>query len=149
MKTITRENVSEVAEEIKNILLTTTDTAVVVSSLADYGINLNPMMDKQKIIDLTFATFETDRFHSMLLDYAGIQIPVPVEASPANSQSPEGGEYSREEGMEVLSQNALNDLFAGLDDEKEEQENKNDQGSNVLSQDDLNDLFASMEDDDE
>jgi len=149
MKKITRENISEVAEEIKNILLTTTDTNIVVNKLAEYGINFNPMMDKQKIIDLTFATFDTDKFHGMILDYAGIGAPLSAEAPPADVQDPKESGLDREEGTEVLSQDALNDLFAGLDDnEEEEEENKNDQESNVLSQEDLNDLLARLDDDD-
>ena len=71
---INKDNYIQIAEEIKNLLMCDSDVNRIIDKLLMYGIKLNKVLDGQKIVDLTFASFETEKFHKMLLEMANINL---------------------------------------------------------------------------
>ena len=128
---INNDNYIQIAEEIKNLLMTETDANRIIDELLLYGIKLNKVMDKQKIVDLTFATFETEKFHKMLLEMANINLE-------------ETKDDKNEKKSEAVNQNEL--------PEKEECNIINESGQQLLSQEDWEKALEelnNLEDDDE
>ncbi len=134
-KLINKDNVAEAAEEIKQLLMTSTDVNLIIDKLVSYGIYLNKVVDGQKVIDLTFACFDTDRFHQLLLDYASNTKPL-VEEEHTSSDGQDqktggqegGGEVINESGLQVLSKDqwneALKELEAAMQENDDEEEHK-------------------------
>ena len=126
-KLLNKDNLNEIAEEIKQMLMNTLDAGLVIDNLVEYGICLDKVKDTQKVIELTFASFDTERFHTLLIEYANNSTQTISGTSlqdDGQSSNEKSASSEEESGMQTLTKEQWEEALKQLEEDESDKENK-------------------------